>query len=187
MQSPCLRHTYLFSHLFAIPPTCFPLIVVPSLPPPCPCRIHTLRRVGVVGLHQGVCPTPPPPRGDAAMVFAPLSPPGMPPACLSRRTPPRGCRQGVCPILPPPPPPPPAASRIAPFDAPLRPVAAVICAAAPPPPPPSPGTHLFSVPGGRWHIPLAPPAHNHLFVAANNSIHPTESPLSRLARSLSAH
>ena len=53
--------------------------------------------------------------------------------------------------------------------------------------PPRPGTHLFSVPGGRWHIPLAPLAHNHLFVAANNSIHPTESPLSRLARSLSAH
>ena len=130
MQSLCLRHTYLFSHLFAIPPTCFPLIVVPSLPPPCPCRIHTLRRVGVLGLHQGVCPIPPPrgmppgclppPPGDAASVFVPSYPPG-------------GCRQGVCPILPPPPPP--AASPIAPFDAPLRPVDAVICAAAPPPPP----------------------------------------------------
>ena len=182
MQSPCLRHTYLFSHLFAIPPTCFPLIVVPSLPPPCPCRIHTLRRVGVVGLHQGVCPIPPPrggcrhgvcpplPPGDAASVFVPsYPPPRMPPGCLSH-----------------PAPPPPAASPIAPFDAPLRPVDAVICAAAPPPPH-SPGTHMFSVLGGRWHIPLAPPAHNHLFVAANNSIHPTESPLSRLARSLSAH
>ena len=90
MQSPCLRHTYLFSHLFAIPPTCFPLIVVPSLPPPCPCRIHTLCRVGVVGLHQGVCPTPPPrggcrhgvcppsPPGDAASVFVPSYPPPPP-------------------------------------------------------------------------------------------------------------
>ena len=70
MQSPCLRHTYLFSHLFAIPPTCFPLIVVPSLPPPCPCRIHTLRQVGVVGLHQGVCPIPPPPPGGDALSSA---------------------------------------------------------------------------------------------------------------------
>ena len=182
MQSPCLRHTYLFSHLFAIPPTCFPLIVVPSLPPPCPGRIHTLRRVGVVGLHQGVCPIPPPPGGMQPWCLPPPPPLGCRQRFCPVVPPPRGCRQGVCPIVPPPP----AASPIAPFDAPLRPVDAVICAAAPPPPH-SPGTHLVSVPGGRWHIPLAPPAHNHLFVAANNSIHPTESPLSRLARSLSAH
>ena len=101
MQSPCFPHTYLFSHTFAIPPTSFPLIVVPSLPPPCPCKIHTLRRGGVVGLHQGVWPSPPPrgdaasvfappPPGDAASVFVPSSrpPPRMPPGRLSHPAPP---------------------------------------------------------------------------------------------------
>ena len=159
MQSLCLRHTYLCSHLFAIPPTCFPWIVVPSLPPPCPCRIHTLRRGGVVGLHQGVCPSPPPgmpqgclshppPLGMPPGCLSQPPPPGMPPGCLSHHAPPR------------------AASAIAPFDAPLPPVDAVICVAAPPPPPTALAHTLFSVPGGRWHLPLAP--HNHQFVAANN-------------------
>ena len=128
MQSPCLRHTSLFSHLFAIPPTCFPLIVVPSLPPPCPWSIHTLRRGGVVGLHQGVCPVPPP-RGDAARVFAP--PRGNAASVFVPSYPPP---EDVARVFVPSCPPPPASSPIAPFDAPLPLVDAVICAAAPPPP-----------------------------------------------------
>ena len=132
MQSPCLRHTYLFSHLFAIPPPRFPSIVVPSLPPPCPCNFHTLRWVGVVGLHQGVCPIPPPP-GDAARVFAPPPPGDAASVFVPSYPPPEDAARVFVQSCPPPP----AASPIAPFDAPLRPVDAVICAAAPPPPPPA--------------------------------------------------
>ena len=130
MQSPCLRHNYLCSYLFAIPPTCFPLIVVPFWPPP-PLPMQDSHSLS--GWGSGVAPgclshPPPPPPGDAARVFVPSypTPPGMPPGCFSHHTLPPPGSVSSFPVI---------ATPIAPFDAPLPPVDAVTCAVAPPPPP----------------------------------------------------
>ena len=137
------------------------------------------------GCLQGVCPIPPPP-GDASRVFAP---------------PPPGCLQGVCPIPPPPGMPPGCLSHpslspplpSSPLNPPPPPGDAEICAAAPPPPPPPHrhGTHpVFS---HLWyvayppHTPCPQPPVCDGQPSEGPAIHPTESSLSRLARSLGAH
>ena len=143
--SPRACGTIISVHISLLsPPPVSPRLLSLSSPPPlAPARFTLFVGVGQWGCTRMFAPPP----GDAARVFVLSYSPPPPPGSVSS-----------FPVI---------STPIAPYDAPLPPVDAVICAADPPSSTAMAHT-LFSVPGGRWHIPPAPRAHNHQFLAANS-------------------